>query len=60
MKLIEELRKPLNGKSYSRPCSSCCYFRWLGLGKRFGVCDKGDHPSDPHVCVRYKRKVVDL
>lgn len=36
-----------------RPCGECMFFRILG--GRFGVCDRGEHPSEPRDCVRFRR-----
>lgn len=42
-----------NNHSGQRPCDDCLFFR--RLGGRFGVCDRGEHPSDPRDC-KYFRK----
>lgn len=43
-------------KKVQRPCKECLWFSWLDAGKRFGVCDKHEKPSDPRDCVVFKRK----
>ena len=42
-----------------RPCKDCLWFRWLDAGKRFGICDKHEKPSESRVCVVYKRKGIE-
>lgn len=46
-----------NSKSgyMKRPCENCLFFR--RLGGRFGVCDKGNHPSAPSDCALFRRNV---
>ena len=44
-----------NSKSgyMKRPCENCLFFR--RLGGRFGVCDRGNHPSAPTACVLFRK-----
>lgn len=60
------MRKRMNNMSKSservekkgvtkRDCAECVFFRLLG--GRFGVCDKGEHPSDPRECVCFRKQL---
>ena len=49
--MLEKVTKP---KKAVRKCKDCVNFRWLSV--RYGVCSKGEHPSDPRECVLFRDK----
>lgn len=51
-------KKKIPEKKLKRPCETCKFYRILA--GRYGVCEKGEHPSDPRECYSFRRKLEEF